>query len=75
MLLNDVRNTVYKNKKKLKGKRFLITQSLTATNVGLLKEAQGKYGIRNVWTINDQEKKKKATDYYFAKNKITQGLI
>ena len=48
----DVRSTVYKNKKKLKGKSFLITESLTAARVGLLKEAQGKYGVRNVWTTD-----------------------
>ena len=35
----DVRSTVYKNKKKLKNESILITESLTATRVGLLKEA------------------------------------
>ena len=48
----DVRSAVYKNKKKLKGKSFLIMESLTAKRVGLLKEAQGKYGVRNVWTTD-----------------------
>ena len=48
----DVRSAVYKNKKKLKGKSFLITESLTAKRAGLLKEAQGKYGVRNVWTTD-----------------------
>ena len=47
----DVRSTVDK-KKKLKGKRFLIIESLTGTSVGLLKEGQGKYGVRNVWTTD-----------------------
>ena len=46
----DVRRTVYKTKKKLKGKSFLIAVSLTATRAGLLKEVQGKYEVRNVWT-------------------------
>ena len=40
----DVRSAVYKNKKQLNGKSFLITESLTAKCVGLLKAAQGKYG-------------------------------
>ena len=38
--------------KMLKGKSFLITKSLAATRVGLLKEAQGTYGVRNVWTTD-----------------------
>ena len=48
----DVRNTVYKNKKKLKGKSFLITESLTAARLALSKEAEDKCGVRNVWTTN-----------------------
>ena len=49
---DDVRSTVHKNKKKLKGKSFLITESLTATRVGLLKEEQGKYGVINVYNTD-----------------------
>ena len=30
-----------------------MTESLT-TCVDLLKEAQGKYGVRNVWTTDDR---------------------
>ena len=45
-----VRNAVYKNKKKLKGKRFLITESLTENRVKALKATQTKYGTTNVWT-------------------------
>ena len=36
---------LYQNKK-LQGTRFLITESLTVTHVGLLKEAQRKYGVK-----------------------------
>ena len=50
----DVRSVVYKNNKKLKGKSFLITDILTAKRVPLLKEAQGKYGVRNVWTTDSR---------------------
>ena len=46
-----VRNAVYKNKK-LKGKRFLITESLTENRVKALKATQTKYGTTNVWTSN-----------------------
>ena len=44
------RNKIYSNKKKLKGKKFLITESLTSRRYHLLKEAQEKYGVKNVWT-------------------------
>ena len=33
-------------------KRFFITERLLTTRVGLLKEAPGKYGERNVWTAD-----------------------
>ena len=46
---HDVCSTMYKNKQKLRGESFLIKESLTATLVGLLKEAQGKYGVSDVW--------------------------
>ena len=36
----------------MKNKNFLITESLTATCVSLLKDTQGKYGVRNVWIID-----------------------
>ena len=45
-----VRKTVYDNKKKLKGKNFLITESLTENRVKVLKATQAKYGLSNVWT-------------------------
>ena len=43
-----VRHNVYKNKKRLKGKNFLITESLTVKRVKALKAAQSKYGMTNV---------------------------
>ena len=49
-----MRSVVYKNKKNLKGKSFLITEILRAKRVSLLKEAQGKYGVRNVWTTGSR---------------------
>ena len=38
------------NKRKLKGKRLLITESLTSSQMQLSGDAQRKYGVRNVWT-------------------------
>ena len=45
-----IRNKIYSNQKKLKGKIFLITESLTSRRYNLLKEAQDKYGVKNLWT-------------------------
>ena len=46
------RNKVFSNKKKLKGKKLLITESLTVYRMKLLDEARQKYGVRNVWTYD-----------------------
>ena len=46
----NVRRNVYSNKRKLKGKSLLIKESLTAARVRLLKQAQTRYGVENVWT-------------------------
>ena len=45
-----VQNKIYSNKKKLEGKKFLATERLTSRRYNLLKEAQEKYGVKNVWT-------------------------
>ena len=45
-----VRREIFMNKRKLKGKRLLITESLTSSRMQLLGDAQRKYGVRNVWT-------------------------
>ena len=39
-------------KKKLKGKKLLMTGSLTVYRMKLLDEARQKYGVRNVWTYD-----------------------
>ena len=39
----------YSNKKKLKRKKFLVTESLTSWRYNLLKEVQEKYNVKNVW--------------------------
>ena len=58
-----VRHVVYKNKKKLKGKRFLITESLTENRVKVLKVTQTKYGMTNVWTSDERT-------FYKVNNKV-----
>ena len=44
-----VRREIFMNKRKLKGKRLLITESLTSSRMHLLGDAQRKYVVRNVW--------------------------
>ena len=66
----DVYRALHKNKKKLKGKSFLITQSLTAKRVVLLKEAQGKYGVRNIWTTDGRILHKENNRVFVHKNKV-----
>ena len=46
----DVRREIFMNKRKLKGKRLLITESLTSSRMQSLGDAQRKYGVKNVWT-------------------------
>ena len=45
-----VRKEIFMNKKKLKGKRLLITESLTSSRMQSLGDAQRKYEVKNVWT-------------------------
>ena len=40
---------IFMNKRKLKGKPLLITESLTSSRMHLLGDAHRKYGVRNVW--------------------------
>ena len=45
-----VRREIFVNKRKLEGKRLLVTETLTSSRMQLLGEAQRIYGVRNVWT-------------------------
>ena len=46
----NIREKVFKSKKKLKGKNISITESLTRYQMSVLNEAREKYGFKNVWT-------------------------
>ena len=46
---ND-RNRVFRNKKKLKGLKVSITESLTKIRMDKLRQAKETYGFTNVWT-------------------------
>ena len=41
---------VYRNKKNLKGKKIVVTESLTAVRLDLLNKAKDKFGLKNVWS-------------------------
>ena len=43
------RGKVFRNKKKLKGKGYSITESLTAMRMKKLTEARNSFGFTNVW--------------------------
>ena len=48
---ND-RNKIFRNKKRLKGKKMLITESFTGLRMSKLKEARDEFGFRNVWSTD-----------------------
>ena len=63
----NVRNRIFKTKKKLKGKTVSITEGLTKRRVVELKKAREMYGFKNVWSqdgkilfsdVNDRNKVK-----------------
>ena len=63
----NVRNKIFRSKKKLKGKTVSITESLTKRSVVELKKAREMHGFKNVWSqdgkilfsnVNDKNKVK-----------------
>ena len=46
---ND-KHKIYRNKKRLKGKKISITESLTKARMEKLNETREQFGFRNVWT-------------------------
>ena len=47
-----VRKRYFQTKKKLKGKKLLIRESLTVYKMKLIDEGRQKCGVRNVWTYD-----------------------
>ena len=45
----NTKNTIYRNKKFLKGKGISVTESLTAKRIKMLEEARELHGFVNVW--------------------------
>ena len=48
---ND-RNKIFRNKKRLNGKKMSITESLTGLRMSKLKEAKDEFGFRSVWSTD-----------------------
>ena len=51
---DNIRNRIFKAKKKLKGKTVSITESLTKRRVIKLKKAREMYDFKNVWSHDDK---------------------
>ena len=66
----NVRRDVYSNKRKLKGKNFLITKSLTVARVKLLRQAQTKYGVHNIWLLMKEYCLNEVTSFYNTKGSL-----
>ena len=49
-----MRDKVFKNKNKLKGKGYSIIESLTAMRMKKLTEAHKSFGFTNVWTQDEK---------------------
>ena len=47
-------NTIYRNKKILKGKGISVMESLTATRIKMLEKARELHGFVNVWLQHDK---------------------
>ena len=47
------RKKIFHSKKKLKGKKIAITESLTVTHMKKLNEARERYNFKNVWTSDN----------------------
>ena len=50
----NVRASVYREKRKFKGTRIVLTESLTKKRVGQLNAARDKFGKNNVWTSDGE---------------------
>ena len=48
----NVSGRVFQEKRKLKGTRKTITESLTTKVIGQLNDAREKYGVNNVWSYD-----------------------
>ena len=62
------RRKVFYAKKMLKNSGIVITESLTAKRLELLKAAQLKYGFRNIWTSDGQIMGKVDNDFFLISN-------
>lgn len=50
----NVRASVFREKRKLKGTNIMLTESLTNNRIQTLKKAKSYYGMKNVWTSDGE---------------------
>ena len=71
------RRHIFTNKKRLKGKKISITESLTKTGMSALKETRNKFGYKSDWKIiykdEDDTRAKVYFDWYSSKQKFCYG--
>ena len=69
-----VRARIFKNKRKLKGKRISVKESLTKTRIEKLQKAREEHSFRNVWSndgkilytdVNEHNRVKVFYDQFF----------
>ena len=46
------RKQIYDAKKKLKGQKTLVTESLTKSRYELFKQCRESFGVKNTWTVD-----------------------
>ena len=67
---ND-RKKIFDSKKKLKGKKIAITESLTVTRMKKLNEARERYNFKNVWTSDG----KILIQWWVGENLVVNGHV
>ena len=59
------RRHIFTNKKRLKGKKISITESLTKTGMSALKETRNKFGYKSDWKIIYKDEDDTRAKVYF----------
>ena len=50
----NTRQRVFQARRKLKGTQITIVENLTSKRVAILSKARNKFGVRNVWSIDER---------------------
>ena len=50
----NARQKVFQARRKLKGTQITIVENLTSKQVAILSKARNKFGVRNVWSLDER---------------------